>query len=607
MKTHKQKKKGNNVDYKSLYIVCSRLIPLFWKKSKGYFPCKIIVTLIAGSVTAAKLLFTKFLLDAIVEKSDFWGAVLCILIYFGYNLLGSVVSSFLSVYLELTQSDIKNEMQRQIITKAFDMEVFRYDSPQYYDKMALAIEYVNTNGIAIFDSIFSSISYLANIISAVYVIGRLNIIALLTLIILLLLDYLLSKYRDKLLYNFKSAVIRISRKKDYTVQLIKDKSAMKDGQVYQAMPFIMEKQLEHYSEYRNKMKLAYQKAELVILPVHILNILFSCVVYVFVGFDLYKQKITMGDFSMICEAADSLKNNITLLGKQISNVRNYSLSASRYIEFMNMETPKRGTAVLEECQGFSIRFDHVWFKYEGSDTWVLRDVSFVLEHGKRLLLVGENGSGKTTLVNLLLGFYRPQRGKILVNEVPLDEYDKESFYSRISTVFQDYHTFAFSLGENVTLEKVDSKNRDHLLKSIAYGGLTDVVKNLESGIDTSVSRVLDDKGIELSGGQRQRLAISRAYYHPAMLYVFDEPSSALDAVSEDQLFTRFIELSTDKTSIIISHRLSNSLHSDKVILLDHGEVCEVGTHTELMQLKGKYYDMYLLQAQKYEHPKECND
>jgi len=207
----------------------------------------------------------------------------------------------------------------------------------------------------------------------------------------------------------------------------------------------------------------------------------------------------------------------------------------------------------------------------------------------------------------LLGFYRPQRGKILVNEVPLDEYDKESFYSRISTVFQDYHTFAFSLGENVTLEKVDSKNRDHLLKSIAYGGLTDVVKNLESGIDTSVSRVLDDKGIELSGGQRQRLAISRAYYHPAMLYVFDEPSSALDAVSEDQLFTRFIELSTDKTSIIISHRLSNSLHSDKVILLDHGEVCEVGTHTELMQLKGKYYDMYLLQAQKYEHPKECND
>lgn len=606
MRTNKQEKKESNVDYKSLHIVCTKLVPLFWKKSKGYFPCKIVITLIAGSVTAAKLLFTKILLDAIVEKSDYWGAVLCILIYFGYNLLGSVVSSFLSVYLELIQSDIKNEMQRQIIAKAFEMEVFRYDSPQYYDKMALAIEYVNTNGIAIFDSMFSSISYLANITSAVYVIGRLNIIALLTLMILLLLDYLLSKFRDKMLYDFKSAVIRVSRKKDYTVQLIKDKSAMKDGQVYQAMPFILEKQLEHYTEYRSKMKSAYQRAELVILPVHVMNILFSCVVYVLVGFDLYKKKITMGDFSMICEAADSLKNNLTMLGKQISNVRNYSLSASRYIEFMNMETPKRGTMLLEEHQGFSVRFDHVWFKYEGSDAWVLRDVSFELKNGKRLLLVGENGSGKTTLVNLLLGFYRPQRGKILVNEVPLDEFDRDSLYSNISTVFQDYHTFAFSLGENVTLEKADSKNRDHLLKSIEYGGLTDVAEKMKSGIDTAVSRILDDKGIELSGGQRQRLAISRAYYHPAMLYVFDEPSSALDAVSEDQLFTQFIELSTDKTSIIVSHRLSNSLHSDMVILLDHGEVCEIGTHAELMQQKGKYYNMYLLQAEKYEHPKECD-
>lgn len=601
MREYKQNRKVTNIDYKSLFIVCAKLAPLFWEKSKAYFPCKIIITLISGSATAAKLLFTKFLLDAIVEKCDYWGAVFCVAIYFGYSILSAVISSFLLIYLELIQSDIQNEMQRQVITKAFEMEIFYYDSPLYYDKMALAIEYVKTNGIAIFDSLFSGISYFVNILSAVYVISRLNAIALMSLMLLLFSDYFLSRFRDKMLYNFKSTVIRISRKKDYTMQLIKDKSAMKDGRVYHTMPFVLEKQLEHYTEYRSKMKKAYQKAELVILPVHIMNILFSCVVYVFVGLDLYKQKITVGDFSMICEAADSLKNNLTMLGKQISNVRNYSLSASRYIEFMNMETPKSGTIHLEEYCGFSICFDHVWFRYEGSDAWILQDVSFELENGKRLFLVGENGSGKTTLVNLLLGFYRPQRGRILVNGISLDEYDRDSLYSNISTVFQDYHTFAFSLGENIAFAKVDSKNRDHILKSIEYGGLTDTVAKMKRGVDTSVSRLLDDSGIELSGGQRQRLAISRAYYHPAILYVFDEPSSALDAISEDQLFRQLIELSTHKTSVIVSHRLSNSLHSDVVILLDHGKVCEMGSHFELMRQKGKYYNMYSLQAEKYEH------
>lgn len=599
MKQNKKGKKCNNVDYKSLYTVCTKIAPLFWKKSKGYFPCKIIVTLMTGSITAAKLLFTKCFLDAIVEKSDYWGAVFCIAAYFGYNFISTVVSSLTLTYLELIQSDIQNEMQRQVITKAFEMDVFHYDIPEYYDKMALAIEYINTNGLAFFDAIFSGISNCANLLSAVYVISQLNIVALLSLTLLLLSDYFLSKFRDKMIYDFKSAVIRITRKKDYTVQLIKNKSAVKDGQIYSALPFILEKQSEHYAEYRSKMKASYQKAELVIIPVHVMNILFSCVVYIFVGFELYHQNITIGGFSMICEAADALKNNITMLGKQISNLRNLSLNASRYIEFMNMETPKRGTILLEECCGFSIRFDHVWFKYEGADAWVLQDVSFELENGKHLLLVGENGSGKTTLVNLLLGFYQPQSGSIFVNGIPLNEFDRDSLYNNISTVFQDYYTFAFSLGENIALEKVDSTNKAEIVKAIEYGGLTDTITKMKLNIDTSVSRILSDTGIELSGGQRQRLAISRAYYHPAKLYIFDEPSSALDAVSEDQLFKQFIGLSTNKTSVMVSHRLSSALYSDVIILLEHGKICEMGNHSELMEQKGKYYSMYLLQAEKY--------
>lgn len=601
MKEYKKSKKVSNVDYKSLYIVFTKIAPLFWRKSKGYFPCKIVVTFITGSITVAKLLLTKYFLEAIVEKSDYLGAIFCIAVYFGYNILSVAITSVISTYLELVQSDIQNEMQRQVIAKAFEMDIFRYDSPEYYDKMTLAIEYVNTNALAFFDAIFSGISYCANIISALYIISRLNIIALLTLTLLLLFDYVFSKFRDKILYDFKSVVIRITRKKDYTVQLIKNKSAMKDGQIYNALPLILEKQLEHYAEYRSKMKASYKKANLVMLPVHVLNILFSCVVYVFVGFELYNQNITIGVFSMICEAADALKNNLTMFGKQISTLRNYSLNASRYIEFMNMETPKRGTVLLEGCCSFSIRFDHVWFKYEGSDVWALQDVSFELENGKHLLLVGENGSGKTTLINLLLGFYKPQSGKILLNGISLDEFDRDSLYNNISTVFQDYYTFAFSLGENIALETVDNTNRAHILQSIEYGGLTDIITKMKLDVDTSVSRVLSDAGIEFSGGQQQRLAIARAYYHPAMLYIFDEPSSALDAVSEDRLFKQFIGLSKNKTSVIVSHKLSNSLYADIIILLDHGEVCEMGTHSELMQKKGKYYSMYLLQSEKYVH------
>jgi len=593
------KEKKNKLDYKSIVKSFKLISILFLKRSRLYFPCKISIAILNGALTAIKLFFIKHMLNAITEKGDFRLALYLIIAFLAYNVLHTVLLSIVSVYFELVESDIKHEMQTDIIKKAFELEISLYDDPELYDKVTLAIEYANTNGLSVFDSVFSICSYLISLGAAIYAVSSLNPLAILILLILLFLDYAFSKKRDKMMFDFKSKIVRVLRRLDYTMNLIKCKSAMKDGQVYSALPFILEKFRSQYKEHRSRIMTVRKSAELVMLPIRIMNLLFSCVMYVFVGFDLSKNRITVGEFSMIYEAADTLRNNLIMIGKEVSNIRNMSLSVTHYVTFLELKQRVQGIKMFDPQIGFEIEFKNVWFKYNSMENWVLEDISFKLLNGKKLLLVGENGAGKTTIINLILGFYQPQQGEVLVNGIPINDYDRESYYSCISTVFQDFHSFAYSFGENVVMSTINETNRKKVLEVINKCGLADVISQLKLGLDTSVTRSLDEDGVELSGGQNQGLAISRAYYKPSCFYILDEPSSALDAISEDRLFAQFKDLASQNTAIIVSHRLSNSLHVDEILVLDKNKVCEKGSHKTLIANKGRYYDMFNMQAKKY--------
>jgi len=272
-----------------------------------------------------------------------------------------------------------------------------------------------------------------------------------------------------------------------------------------------------------------------------------------------------------------------------------------YLNFMDWENvvPHCGVKKLEGID-LTIEFRNVSFKYDKSLQFVLQNINFVMNPLEKIALVGVNGSGKSTIVKLPLRYYEPTEGSILINGIDIKEYCISNLRSVFSCMFQDHCNYAFTAKESIALSDYQLICEDKLIENaLAQSGAKAFIDRYPNKTNTYLTRQYDD-GEELSGGQWQKIALARAFFHKAAIYTFDEPSSALDAESEDELFGKLHELCTDKSYILISHRLSNVSKADKIIVLDDSRLIECGSHDDLMKQGGKYHHMYILQAKKYE-------
>ena len=271
------------------------------------------------------------------------------------------------------------------------------------------------------------------------------------------------------------------------------------------------------------------------------------------------------------------------------------------LKFFDTSSEKAATDKRSLDSFFSLEFKDVYFKYPHTGKYILAGVSFKLDKGDKLSIVGINGAGKSTIIKLMLGLYTVDSGEILVNGYPMNEYDINDVRKMFSALFQDFVHYPLTLRESVGISSVDRmENDDEIIKALKQSGVyEDLLPKLENGLDSYMSRKFDDKGTELSKGQWQKIALARAYFKKASVVIFDEPSSALDAEAEDMIFKNFESISDGKTGIMISHRISSARMSNKVIVLESGRIIESGTHDELVELNGLYAKLYNLQREKY--------
>ncbi|MCL2869675.1 ABC transporter ATP-binding protein/permease [Candidatus Saccharibacteria bacterium] len=315
-------------------------------------------------------------------------------------------------------------------------------------------------------------------------------------------------------------------------------------------------------------------------------------------------KMPIGEFVTINALLSQLSGSAESFFRLFGRVNSDLVKANDFTTFMNETEIAAGGVKLEPGKVPRLEFRDVSFSYPNNDNLVLKNITFTIEPGESLAIVGENGAGKTTLVKLLMGFYKPKSGQILINDIPIEQIDRTSLFQQFGTLFQDYINYNFaSLADNIWFGDIAKKPEPTALqRALDRAGLGDLSTHLPKGFKQILSKDFDkDFSADLSGGQWQRLALARGFFRDANVLILDEPTSAVDAKAEYHIFKEIMDQHANHTTIIISHRFSTVRKARHIIVLDEGQIIERGTHHQLMKNDGLYREMFELQAEGYKN------
>ena len=321
--------------------------------------------------------------------------------------------------------------------------------------------------------------------------------------------------------------------------------------------------------------------------------------YAYLIYCVLYNGLSIGSMTIYMSTVGQFSGSLSAVFNAYLRLENHSLKIQELMEFLNM--PLRNSQTGSIAPRFNsdavIEFRNVSFRYPGSERYALKNLTLTFRANEKLCIVGANGSGKSTFIKLLTRLYVPTEGEIFLNGLNIGEYDYEQYQRLFSPVFQDFVRYYFTLEKNIILS--NNGDRQHLEEVCSRSGLNTLVEKLPKGYETQVGKFLDEEGFEPSGGEDQRIAIARAVYHGGEIFLLDEPTAALDPRAEYEIYTKFNEMITNKSAILITHRLSAVQLADKIAVFDNGQVAEYGTHEELYAKGGIYTEMFDKQAQFY--------
>jgi ABC-type multidrug transport system, ATPase and permease components len=314
------------------------------------------------------------------------------------------------------------------------------------------------------------------------------------------------------------------------------------------------------------------------------------------------KKIDVSTFVFLTGIVAGFSSWVNSFTVSYNNMRRFGVSVSEFRNALKVPEPEnRGTRDIKDLQKpISIELDHVCFTYPGSDHETLHDISLQIKPGERVALVGDNGAGKTTLVKLLAGLYAPTSGRILIDGIDVREFSRDDYFSLISPVFQDSQPLAFTVFNNVACSEKADGNIDRFWAAITSSGLKEKIESLPKKEDTFITQTFDLTGVRFSGGETQKLMLARSLYKNAPILLLDEPTAALDPISEESMYKQYLSFAKDNTSFFISHRLASTRFCDRILYLNHGQIEESGTHESLLKQGGLYAETFKIQAKYYQ-------
>ncbi len=507
---------------------------------------------------------------------------------------------YFEYYNEQQNLRVESYINRLIFAKAAEMELACYENPEFYDKLKRAGDTVSEE---LFREVMYNLSstfsaFITAISISVYIVSVDPRILLVALVSFAMMGF--SWVRNRLNYRQDKEKTSNERQKDYikrTVFLKDFAKEIKTTNMFDVLQEQFRQAVERnraiYKKYGWKFTLFDMLVEFVsgLLP-NIGGYAYAC--YRF----LVLHNLAIADFSVLLSAITRFKRQMGNLTEFFSTAHKQGLYIQNLRELLEYEPSLQGGGVEPPAME-SLEFRGVSFRYGEGNEPVLQNISFTIRKGERIAIVGHNGAGKSTLSKLFLRLYDASEGEILLNGVPLREFDLAQYRRKFATVFQDYQIFSLPVTENVLMREYAGEDTQSVEDALRRSGAQKKVETLPNGIHTLLTKEFDDEGASLSGGEGQKVAIARLFAREFEIALLDEPSSALDPVAEHQMYESLFEATKDKTVVYISHRLSSAALSDRVLVFEEGELIEAGSHGQLMRDEGKYAQMFTMQAQNY--------
>jgi ATP-binding cassette, subfamily B, bacterial len=582
------------------------ILKIVWQSGPGVVTFGVAARVVAALLPIALIYIPKLIIDILVALVRQPGPVPQRLWWlvgaeFGVAAFSAVVTRLIDYSDSLLADKYTRYVSIQVMKHASELDLTAYEDPVYYDRLERArvqatdrlvmIQSIGRLELQLITAVTMSISVMVYSPWLMLLLGVAVIPAFLGESHFAFLGYA---------KNFRQTPIK--RQLDYLRVVGGTKEAAKELKLFSLSGFFTNR-FARLSDviYEQDVSLARKRLSVgAILSVFSTGGYYGA--YAYVIWRTVTGSITIGTFTFLSGAILQASSNIQQVFSTLSGIADQALFLTDLLAFFQMKPtiqsrPNALAAPRPIKEGFEFR--NVSFVYPGTERRVLNGLNFRLSPGERVALIGENGQGKTTIVKLITRLYDPAEGQILLDGVDLRDYDLEDLYREIGVIFQDFMRYEMTARENIAVGKIDEIENRPLLKDAAQKSMADeVVARLGSGYEQMLGRRFEG-GVDLSGGEWQKIALARAYLRDAQLLVLDEPTAALDARSEYQVFQRFAELTAGKMALFISHRFSTVRMADRIVVLENGNIAEEGTHEKLTRMGGRYAELFELQAASY--------
>ena len=575
-----------------------------WRASKVRFfwiGALVILSVIPKFVSIYGL---KLITDSLIQNKSIKDIACLITILVFFEVINYVLKGvYENYFVPKSNLKISKYINTKIFNKIQNIDAVCYDDKEYYEKLTLAIGDADSIATNYCDNLLNFLSNIVGFIFTVLFIIYIDWVVVFIPVIALSLLLILNLIQSKLFYHYNNDKKKSERFLEYLKRNLFDPYFAYELMI-SPLKKIFNRSLENvYSEMqKTEKKYDGKLAFLNIINNTVFSIFGFGIVMFIIAYRVTINNISVGDFVGLANASLSFVGGFMSIVATFPNLVKNKLTSKNISDVLNYESTiiSSDKDFRFDKNDFEITFKNVNFAYPFDKTrYILRNINFSIQMGQKVAIVGCNGAGKSTLIKLLIRMYDVTSGSITIGDSDIKEYGKDELHKNISVLLQNFKFMPVSIAENILMRPAKTvEDEQQVWEALTLSGLDEKVRSLKNNIYTILSKEFDKSGVQLSGGELQKLCLARVFAQKAKIIILDEPSSSLDAVSENYIFSSIYSKLTDRTVIFITHRLNATYYADKIILIKEGEIVEQGTHDALMSMRGEYEKMFSLQSSR---------